>query len=127
MTKNQLTIEQAIAQGYSFCANLKDEIFTNLSTLTNEKLKEMQKNGDVFLVEKEVCSNGFPDANDVIEFIADDVTEHCSDVAEYEDIVTSLNKYKYNLQEVLGDMEHSIIVDKSTRTYELTQIKIITN
>jgi hypothetical protein len=112
----EITIKQALAQGYKYCGHNGQERLDDVDT-DQESLKSMLEQGEVFLAEKEPKTLTIYGTFDFFENIIEN-SELCE--ADQDTLQSDLKaEFGEELEKVLEKMRHF-----KTNTYEMTDIKL---
>ena len=125
ITAKEMTIKEALSEGYELYGEKDWETYGLLKNLNDEKLLElMGKDGDrvILLAEKECLVEGMVSADDIIGMIDENI-ERCEHGLESTGEVIS--SYHDEIQSLLDRIEKEIRDKKATKTYELTNIILI--
>ena len=118
----ELTIKEALEQGYYMCGKDGDEIYEQLEGFTEDDLKEMMENDEpVYLAEKKSVRLAVRNASDLWEIFMED-SEICD--ASWSSCGDFLGQYTEEMQELLNKISKAAYTQNATATYMLTKIKL---
>lgn len=119
-----LTIREALKEGYKYCGHSKVEILIPLESMDEDSflslLKQYKK---IYLAEKDREVNGFITAQDILAVIDESINRSERGLEPTSEIISS---YKKELQDLLDRIKEEIIDKDATLTYNLTDISLIT-
>lgn len=119
------TIEQALKEGYEYCIIGNDDRINYLCDLNDTELEILTEDKlDVYLTEKQCTIDGFPNAEDILDNLVENMEIHECGEDPMKDLA---NEYKEDLQILLDKMRSQILKENTTNTYEITEIKLVLN
>jgi hypothetical protein len=119
-----LTIREALAEGYKYCGYSKVEILIPLESMDEDSFLSLFKRyKKIYLAEKDCEVRGIMTAQDILGVIDESIDRSERGLESTSEIISS---YELELQDLLDRMKEEIIDKDATHTYALTDISLIT-
>ena len=117
-----MTVKQAIDEGYKHCSYIRAETLLSIDMDELSLISLTDQYGEIFLAEKECLIEKFPKASDILETIDESIERHEIGLEPTGEIISS---YENILQKLLDKMKNEIREKGATKTYKLTDIRLV--